>query len=211
MQIIELPPPDLAARANQYVVRTDGLHLSNVTQDMLATMDPARYGTVGRDDAKWGNFLAGLIWERVLEIAWVDRETQIRPELIRPGEVTVDGVIGTPDAYDTAIGQPEEYKATKKSCRQPITDAKFWHYIVQLKAYAYMVGSTSGALWVWYVNGNYSRDDDDLESGYVTKGYQFHFTEIELWENWRMILRHANRRGWLDHRKLSPAGLKMVA
>src|SRR5258707_417323 len=115
MHIIDLPPPDLAARANQYVARTDGLHLSHVTQDILATMDPAKYGETSRDDAKWGNFLAGLIWEGVLEIAWVDREAQIRSELIRPGEVTVDGIIGTPDAYDTAIGQPEEYKATKKS------------------------------------------------------------------------------------------------
>lgn len=198
MKITQLPTPNLEIRANQYTERSGGLHLSQIIQDILVTMDPETY-TNGNDNSKWMNFMMGLTLERALEMAWLDREliSGYRPGLIRPGEITKDGIIGTPDAYDFINMEPEEVKCTKKSCRQPITDAKFAHYLWQLKAYAYMLGCSSGTLWVLHINGNYSRDDNDPDSGYVFRGYRFQWTELELAENWFMLTSHAKRRGWL--------------
>ncbi len=201
-----LPPLDIRSRAGQYTERSAGLHLSQITGDILLTLDPEKYRTKeGPDEGKWMNFLTGLIFERALELAWLDKEFEgnFRPGLIRPGEFKLDGVIGTPDAFDTdyhvlgEVGRPEEYKCTKNSCRQDVTDRKFWMYWVQLKAYAKMMGVHSGALWILFINGNYSRDDSDPEAGYVIKGWEDTWTDLELDENWNMILRHARKRGWL--------------
>lgn len=161
-------------------------------------MDPEKYGT-DKGSSKWMNFMMGLVLERALERAWLDRELTgtYRPGLIRPGEVHKDNITGTPDAYDYITGEPEEYKCTKKSCRQDITDKKFWIYWVQLKAYCYMIGCDSGVLRVLFINGNYSREEDDPESGYVIKSWRCKWTELELWENWNMLLLHAKRKGWL--------------
>lgn len=202
MILTPMQPLDLTIRADQYSERSDGLHLSRVTHDILCGLDPERY-----DDREggpnWMNFIMGLVFERVLEMAWLDRESQVRPELIRPGEVHLDGIIGTPDAYDTLLGRPEEAKCTKKSCRQPITDNKFWHYWVQLKAYCKMLGCTEGVLWVLFINGNYNRTEKladgshDPESGYIIKGWEAKWTQLEIDENWAMLWRHAQRRGWI--------------
>lgn len=193
-----LPPIDIRSRSEQYIERSDTLHLSQITGDLLLTMDPERYG--GPDnEGRWMNFLVGLIFERALELAWLDKELEgnYRPGLIRPGEVSRDGITGTPDAYDTVLGRPVEFKCTKKSCRQDISDPKFWHYFVQLKAYMYMLDCMQGELWVLFINGNYSRDENDPESGYIIKGWEVEYTQLELEENWRMITSHAKLRGWL--------------
>lgn len=196
--ITALTPPDMSVRADQYSDRTDGLHLSRITHDLLCSIDPNRFGE-REGGPNWMNFWMGLVFERALEMAWLDKEIADghRPGLIRPGEVSEQGVIGTPDAYDTIAGRPEEYKCTKMSCRQDISHPKFWHYWVQLKAYAYMLGCDSGALWILFVNGNYSRDDADPESGYIIKGWEAKWTMLELAENWSMLTGHARRRGWL--------------
>ena len=199
MLLTPLPPLDIRSRAGQYTERTAGLHVSQIIGDLLVSMDPDTYGKNDANEGKWMNFLAGLVFERALELAWLDKEIEDnhRPELVRPGEVERDGILGTPDAFDTRLGRPEEYKCTKKSCRQEITDPKFWHYFVQLKAYVYMLGCNSGVLWVLFVNGNYSNDDNDPESSYVIKGWEMEWTDLELEENWTMLVNHARLRGWL--------------
>lgn len=194
----ELPPLDLRSRVDQYTERTPGLHLSQIITDIMVGLEPDKYGP--KDDPhgkKWANFYMGLLFERVLEEAWVGREATYRPELIRPGEIERDGIIGTPDSFDTLLGRPEEFKFTKKSVRQGITHNKFWVYWVQLMAYAYMLGVNSGVLRVCFVNGNYTRDDNDPDSGYVIRSWEDHWSELQLQENWDMLRAHARNRGWL--------------
>lgn len=198
-----LPALNLEPRVNQYVERTEGLHLSTIILDLLLNLEPERYGKRTHDNIRWMNFYMGLLFERVLEEAWVAKEMSFREELIRPGELTVDGVIMTPDAYDTAKRRPEEYKCTKKSCRQPIIDKKFWPYWVQLKAYAYALkyhgwGVGSGALYVLHINGNYSRDDDDPDSGYIIKPWEDEWSDLQLEENWEMLMSHAKSRNMFE-------------
>jgi hypothetical protein len=190
MQLIKLPAPDLQIRAtDQYVERSPTLHLSDILHDLLRRKGPKRFG----GEANWGNFYAGLIFERLLEDAWINREMGVRPELIRPGEVSLNGITGTPDAFDTLVGCPEEYKFTKLSCRQHILDIKFWHYLVQLKAYCKITGTTTGTLWVCHVMGNWSHDDADPLSGYVFNGWRFNWDQLEIDENWQMLVGHGRR------------------
>lgn len=201
----ELPPLDIRSRSQQYTERTDTLHLSQITNDILLTGDPEKYGDKdGADEGKWMNFLVGLIFERAIELAWMDKEIEgnFRPGLIRPGEVVCDGITGTPDVYDTSTARPLEFKCTKKSCRQSILDKKFWMYWVQLKAYCWMLkqagfGCNSGELHILHVMGNWSRDDNDPENGYIIKSWYDEWSDLELEENWMMLRGHAVRRGWL--------------
>lgn len=197
-----LPPLDLSIRCEQYTERSPGLHQSRILHHVLQSYDPERFGQKEGTPA-YANFMMGLIFERALEMAWVSREFQVRPELIRPGEIIRDGIIVTPDGYDTHHGRPEEYKFTKMSCRQPITDKKFWHYWVQLKAQAWVTGSNEGVLWLCHVNGNWSKDfKNDPEAGYVIRGYVDQWTNLELEENWvNVYIRNALRMGWLWKRE----------
>src|SRR4051812_12973667 len=105
-----LPPLDIITRSTQYVERSPGLHLSQITGDILVTMDPDRYDRTENEGAHM-NWLVGLLFERAVELAWVDREHEVEPDFIRPGEVgPVDGILGTPDAYRISRGRPAEFK-----------------------------------------------------------------------------------------------------
>lgn len=204
-----LPPFDLRSRSQQYTERTPDtpgwVHFSTILNDLLIKKDPTRYSDEGRhDDVKWMNFMMGLVLERALELAWLDREMEVRPELIRPGELRCpinedgsSGIIITPDAFDTGLGRPEEYKLTKMSCRQPITDDKFWKYWTQLMCQCKVAGCLTGVLRVLHINGNYSRDDKDPESGYVIKSWEWTWTQLQIDERWAMIVGHGIRAGLL--------------
>lgn len=205
MQLTQLPPLDLVVRSQQYTERTEGVHFSQILGDILSTLDPETYGV----EADYGNFFAGLVWERALELAWLDKEKESRPELIRPGEIKLDGIIITPDMYNTGCewtrgrGCPVEAKFTKKSARQGIESTKFWQYWIQLKCQAYATGSECGELWVMFVNGNYNRSgkladgSHDPLSGYVPLGWLAEFSDIEKEEAWSMVINHGKRRGLL--------------
>jgi hypothetical protein len=67
-------------------------------------------------------------------------------------------------------------------------DKRFWHWLVQIKAYCALVGTTFGRLHVLFVNGNYA---DEREPQY--RSWDLRFTEREVEENWMMLThqRHA--------------------
>lgn len=223
MAPVLLPPIDIRSRSQQYTERSEGLHLSDITGYILLNIDRDKYGS--DDEGKWMNFLLGLIYERALELAWLDKEIEgnYREGLIRPGEFRRDGIIGTPDAFDASYsvfsplvgrhlyGRPEEFKCTKKTLRTPITDRKFWIYWVQLKAYAYMMDCNSGVLRILHINGNYSYDDNDPNAGYVIQSWEDTWTDLELQENWMMLLKNAVRMGKMTRDDYTAAAIRMAA
>lgn len=120
---------------------------------------------------------AGLAWEQ-----WYLQ--RLPGVTAHPGELQRDNVFGTPDGVNlrTFPRVIHEVKLTWKSIRHAITDARFWMYLAQLKAYCYMCGTSLAVLHIYAVNGDYR--------GFIpqTRVYELVFTELELIENWELLM-----------------------
>ena len=110
-----------------------------------------------------------------------------------PGELEHEGWYGTPDLWDMGEDGLDfrtiELKLTWASMKRAsdIEDAWFWRYWTQLKAYAHMAGTTKGTLMICFINGNYSRNMDDPDSGPNILAWEDEWTPEELFDNWQMI------------------------
>lgn len=104
---------------------------------------------------------------------------------VRPGEIELDGLIGTPDLLDLMHEAVDEIKLTWISSRHADDPEceKFWKYWVQLQAYLKMMGWKTGHLHICFVNGNYKDKRDP-----VYHVYRAEFTQRELDDNWRMLV-----------------------
>lgn len=102
----------------------------------------------------------------------------------RPGELELDGLIGTMDLMDMFDWAVIEVKLTKMSSRHDIESDKFWKYWVQLQAYCKMIGTRRGRLHIGFINGDYR----GLEVDYQV--WEDEFTDDELNANWRMLVSH---------------------
>lgn len=166
--------------------RTPGLHLSDIINSILKSLDPKKYdsGIVYPNEYRE----TGFAFERVLEEAFLAR----RIDIVRPGEFELGGIIGSPDGIDVDDWRLREFKCTWKSMREAPTHRKFWNYIVQMKAYCRMVGTDRARLDVLFINGDYS-------DGFVptSRAWELEFTPRELEENWIMLVNHARAKGML--------------
>ena len=157
------------------VKRTEGIHVS----DLIRGIEKELF----KPDTVYGNELfaqLGFIWERALEIAWRDLLG------VRPDEIIVDGVIGSPDGVvinDKVV--LNEYKCTWKSTRHSLEDN--WRYMTQVKAYCYMIKTVHAEMYLFYVNGDYK------QSGPKFKHFELKFTEKELDDNWKMLLNYKDK------------------
>lgn len=176
--------------------RTKGLHVSQIIKSICAELDPKRFAHT--DDLPWALFETGFTFERVLEMAFAAR----LPQIFRPGEITLDGVIMSPDGIDPdgstfsfrMSGEPsvlEEYKFTKMSSSGAPDSPKFFHWFVQMKAYCLALGTPRARLRALFINGDYRLRDLQY------KVWDIEFTEDELQENWQMLVSHARMKGWL--------------
>lgn len=206
MRILSLSAPTLRDLAPPSpLVRSPGLHLTQITGHILRRLDPKRYGReMSRADTE--NYQdTGFLWEDILGRVLADRAGQVEGSTavrFRPGEVEKDGVIGSPDALVLQDDQwvVEEYKATWKSARgldEPnvgsgLTDSKFVGYILQSKAYCAMVGATTARLFIFFINGTYG---DRMVP--EVRAYQLTWTAQEIAEGWQEIVNTAKKEGWL--------------
>jgi len=197
----DFAPPDS-------VERSPGLHLTQITGHILKRVAPKRYGRsmLQADTENYQD--SGFLWEDILGEAFARRALADRPGVIRfrPGEVSRDGVAGSPDAITSGVAEDdppvvvEEYKATWKSARDVDTptpgagliDEKFLGYVLQLQGYCHLVGTTRGRLYIFFVNGTYG--DRMIPE---VRGYQFDFTARELQEQWQSFLNTARKERWL--------------
>ena len=125
----------------------------------------------------------GRIWEHVLARELANAGLG-GANVVRPGEITCEGIIGSPDGVDCDDPAIVEYKATWKSSRKPIFEIAPW-YKWQVLAYAYMLGITRARLYILYVNGNYAPLMPQV------RAWEYQFSDGEVRENWNMIKRNA--------------------
>lgn len=207
MQIVELASEDVgqlilnprSGGASNSVRSPSLAHVSNIIRDIENTcLKPGQrkpYDQLSDAEKKrMGNYTSvGWAWEEVIRAAilasgygpYADTE-----RFVTPGELSLDGIFGTPDWIDTHDYCVEEFKATYRSSRRPL-DPDFWHWLVQIKSYCHLIQCTWARLRIFYVNGNYR------ESGPQYKCFRLSFSELELQENWGMLRGHAKSKGWI--------------
>jgi len=183
--------------AESGVDRSPGLHVSEIIDDILTTLYGNLHPGEEVDQAKQGQFEKGFIWERLLSSAFGERSA------VRPSEVEKDGIVGSPDGinrvrlidgggivYGNGERVLEEYKCTTYSSTKDPGQNERW--IMQVKAYCYMLGLQTCLFRILYLLGDYR------ENRYpIYKVWLLDFTELELRENWDMIINHARFKGWL--------------
>ena len=167
--------------------RTPGLHVSTAIYAVMESLHPERFGSDPPDQVRMnlGN---------AFEYALVDALTQAYPDrYLRPGELSLDDITGTPDLWDTVDWATVEIKLTWASSRRAvdIEDPWFWRYWAQLKSYAHMAGQSTGRLIICFVNGDYK------DSGPQALMWEDKWSVQELEENWEMIKAYARS----EHKK----------
>lgn len=91
-----------------------------------------------------------------------------------------------------------EFKLTKKSSRDfaqalRTHEKKVLMWLWQIMAYCYACKTLAAKLHVMFVNGNYSRNEDDPESMPKYDIFRLEFSQEEIDTNWAMLTTHARR------------------
>lgn len=170
--------------------RSKGLHVSDIIRDLAF-----RHGYL---DIKWKDndiesdperAVEGLAFEK-----WLFTE-HYNHILHQPGEVTLDGIAGSPDGLSFDPDILHECKFTWKSLPKRTSDLvdgnpKWWMYLTQIQAYLKMLNMRTCHLHIYFVNGNYKWDHPQ-GVGTCYRVYEMKFSTWELDENWAMIRNHA--------------------
>ncbi len=159
-------------------MRTEGVHVSEIIRTIMCELDEKYKREITDDDRM--RMECGFMFEHVLGAKLGER----------PGEIVVDGIIGSPDGIsktDEGI-VVEEAKFTWKSSNKPVEDDLWW--LMQTKAYCYMMETNRCNLHVMYINGDYKHP-------YVPKyqKYRIEYSRQELQENWMVLTNHAKAKG----------------
>jgi len=185
-------PDCLRSQADEEgLTRSEGLHLTTVIRDIEETIKPRDLWCT---DEELSFFAAGgFMWERVYSEAM--RDSLLGDEsLVRPGEVTLDGITGSPDLLRISDAEVTliETKCTWRGLRQwEALEKNFWSWLCQVKSYCFMVGTDVAEIHVFFIAGNWRPPVP------CVRAVRLEFRKHELVENWRMIVRHATSRGWL--------------
>lgn len=165
--------------------RSPGHHVSTAIYNVMEFLYPDRFGK--KEEGKgWNQDRLDL--GNAVEHALCNALADAHPDrFARPGELTFDGITGTPDLWDVTDWCTCEIKLTWASAKRAadIEDPWFWRYWAQLKAYCYMAGQNMGRLIIYFINGDYSYDKDT--SGPCGLMWEDEWSEDELAENWAMI------------------------
>ena len=181
MQIGQIESVTLPLQAPQ-VEREPGVHVSQIVNDLYFTLFPRKDdGELSVEDEL--RIQMGFLWEEALTHVWGARSPW------RPPQVCVDGIWGSADGLDTERGVIHEYKCTWTSAKR--TPADVWRWMAQVKAYCGMYGVDQAQFDVLHVCGDYGRPIRPQHNAYLVT-----FSEQEIVENWKMLLGHAQRKGW---------------
>lgn len=171
------------------VVRTEGVHMTNMIRRVMARM-----GT-SKNAPGWDMNIAsevGFLWEDIWSRVFADRF------VVRLDEQVLDGVMCSPDGVETDPGwidedgkviiEPnpdkiilDEYKCTWKSNRNLPTDD--FYYMSQAKGYCKVMSTDTVIMRILYLMGDYKGSGPSYREARIT------FDEMEIENNWQMILR----------------------
>ena len=161
----------------QFQSRTEGLHVSAIIQHIMVTSGLSEANDFTSNDLNLFAII-GRLWEQMLANVMFPA-----PRYVRPGELECEGIYGSPDAVDTHDACLMEFKVTWKSSRHEI--GTFFKYMLQVKAYCYMLGLTRVRLYVCFVCGNYKPPLPQF------RAWDIEFSPHEIKDAWRMILTNA--------------------
>ena len=171
--------------------RSEGLHQSTIIKSIMQKVYPKRFKEAkATDDLPWEKFALGWAWEESLSRSFAE----LADVVMHPGELELDGIIGTPDGLNvTGDGCLEEYKATYISARNEIKSDKFLHWHMQTKGYLKMLGIQPVVIYrVFFVCGDYQ-----YPIGPLWKSWRVEFEQHDIETNWQLLVRHATNEGWL--------------
>jgi hypothetical protein len=140
--------------------------------------------------ASWGeeplNLAAevGFMWEELLSATLKAR----LPDRI--GEIVLDGITMSPDGLDVEEWVLWEYKAVWHSSKRSPADNFKWQS--QVKGYCKGVGTLEAKMAILYLNGDWRGGGPEY------RGYKISYTQLEVDENWQMLVNHARSKGWLE-------------
>lgn len=193
MRVIPVPVDLNILQTN--LIRSPGLHMSTIYNDLYQDLEPRRYKRGSEPDAN--RMGLGFALEEALE-AGLKRHLASRPEEMR----TEEGIAFSPDLLlHTDITRLGEIKLTWMSSREVPREecmsfpAKFGKYLTQMKAYCHALGTPYARLYAFFVNGDYRKGAG--ASGPEFLAWDFEFSSHELHDNYRMLLNHARHKGWL--------------
>lgn len=182
--------------------RSSGIHLSQVISAICA--DRGIYPEQSPDALPPINLLMlGRAHERALISMWTEHEHE--PEhgiYIDPGEVSRDGIIGSPDrlhvgglwAPVTVIEMKLTYMSSNRADDPQCVE--FWRWWAQLMGYCYMMEIPHGELDVTFSMGDYSRgprEDGTSGPNPINRRWGWEFTESQLISNWALMLSYRDR------------------
>jgi len=178
------------------VLRSEGVHVYEIIRDLLDTLGMTpKQGDDDDDGQRRMQYEKGYLWEEILSAGFGNKSP------VRPGEMELDGIIGSPDGigfedtedengFKRTRSVVEEYKCTSKSSAKTPDEVTPW--MMQVKGYCKICGANVVVFRVLYINGNYR----DIRYP-VYRPYRLEFSQREIDENWEMLINHAKSRGWL--------------
>jgi hypothetical protein len=185
-------PERLQSQADaEGLTRSPGLHLSTIIRAIEQTIRPKDEWCTQEELAFFG--AGGFMWERVFSMAHRDAVTGAEDgDLVRPGEFELDGVAGSPDLIRMSDWTLIETKCTWRGLRKwESLEKNFWSWLVQTKGYCKMIGTNVCEIHCFFVAGDWRPPVP------CVKSIQIEYTDRELSENWSMITKFAESRGWL--------------
>lgn len=204
MQILPLPTfsvRDLVAANADSAARTPGLHVTDIIAVIMAAVDPAkaRRNQTAFTQTELENYQElGFLWEDLLSKVFARRAADRSEDGAvrwRPGEVTKDGIIGSPDgvvAYTTGAIVGEEYKCTWKSSKEfDLYDKRYLKWLIQMQAYCHLLDLRTYDLHVLHLNGDWTDYVPQVRS------YRLTFGDAEIADQWTSLKNTAQRQGWL--------------
>ncbi len=167
--------------------RSPGIHLSTIIKDMLRTAGINRAGR-GNSSISAGaqhlTFEKGFLWERIIEYALksqMEVDVDGNPDdLLRPGEVFMDGIYMTPDAINVREQRVEEWKSTGIRSKDFDIVSRRLEWLWQGAAYARYFGFTRAVFRVWH--------HTDMPP--VVTQFEIEWTPEEIEQNWQRIVDH---------------------